>query len=77
MGQKVHPYGFRLGSLYGWQSNWFAERRYAEQLHEDLALRAFIKKKLFLVILFLVFCVFTTPLLEVEQLVLEYFIDTY
>ena len=36
MGQKVHPYGFRLGTLFGWQSNWFAERRYGEQLHEDL-----------------------------------------
>jgi small subunit ribosomal protein S3 len=47
LGQKVHPYGFRLGSLYGWQSNWFAERRYADQLHEDLAIRAFIKKKLY------------------------------
>ena len=47
MGQKVHPYGFRIGTLYGWQSNWFATRRYAELLHEDLALRKFIKKKLF------------------------------
>jgi small subunit ribosomal protein S3 len=47
VGQKVHPYGFRLGTLYGWQSNWFAERRYAEQLHEDLKVRAFIKKKLY------------------------------
>lgn len=47
MGQKVHPYGFRLGTLYGWQSNWFAERNYSEQLHEDLKIRAFIKKKLF------------------------------
>ena len=47
MGQKVHPYGFRLGTLYGWQSNWFAERRYAEQLHEDLKVREFIKKKLY------------------------------
>ncbi len=47
MGQKVHPYGFRLGTLYGWQSNWFAERRYAEQLHEDLKIRSFIKKKLY------------------------------
>ncbi len=37
VGQKVHPFGFRLGILYGWQSNWFAERSYAEQLHEDLA----------------------------------------
>ena len=47
MGQKIHPYGFRIGTLYGWQSNWFAERRYAELLHEDLALRKFIKKKLY------------------------------
>lgn len=47
MGQKVHPYGFRLGTLYGWQSNWFAGKHYAEQLHEDLAVRKFVKKKLF------------------------------
>jgi small subunit ribosomal protein S3 len=47
VGQKVHPYGFRIGTLYGWQSNWFAEKHYADQLHEDLAIRAFIKKKLY------------------------------
>lgn len=47
MGQKVHPYGFRIGTLYGWQSNWFAERRYGAQLHEDLKIRKFIKKKLY------------------------------
>jgi small subunit ribosomal protein S3 len=47
VGQKVHPYGFRLGTLYGWQSNWFAERRYAEQLHEDIKIRTYIKKKLY------------------------------
>ena len=47
MGQKVHPYGFRLGTLYGWQSNWFAERRYVEQLHEDIKVRSFVKKKLY------------------------------
>jgi small subunit ribosomal protein S3 len=47
MGQKVHPYGFRLGTLYGWQSNWFSERRYGPQLHEDVKIRRFIKKKLF------------------------------
>ena len=47
MGQKVHPYGFRLGTLYGWQSNWFAGKRYAVQLHEDIKVRAFIKKKLY------------------------------
>jgi small subunit ribosomal protein S3 len=47
VGQKVHPYGFRIGTLYGWQSNWFAERRYAEQLHEDVKIRSFVKKKLY------------------------------
>ena len=47
MGQKVHPYGFRLGTLYGWQSSWFAGKRYGAQLHEDLKVRAFIKKKLY------------------------------
>ena len=47
MGQKVHPYGFRIGSLYGWQSNWFAEKRYAQYLREDTRIRSFIKKKLY------------------------------
>ena len=47
MGQKVHPYGFRVGTLYGWQSNWFSDKHYATQLHEDLPVRKFIKKKLF------------------------------
>ncbi len=47
MGQKVHPYGFRLGTLYGWKSNWFEERRYADQVHEDYRIRKFIKKKLY------------------------------
>jgi len=47
VGQKVHPYGFRLGTLYGWKSNWFEERRYADQVHEDHRIRKFIKKKLY------------------------------
>ena len=47
MGQKVHPYGFRIGTLYGWQSNWYANRKYAERLHQDIEARNFIKKKLF------------------------------
>lgn len=47
MGQKVHPYGFRLATLYGWQSNWFSERRYSSQLHEDIGIRKYIKKKLY------------------------------
>ncbi|NNL85894.1 MAG: 30S ribosomal protein S3 [Myxococcales bacterium] len=47
MGQKVHPYGFRLGVLYGWKSNWFGDRRYADQVQEDYEIRKFIKKKLY------------------------------
>jgi len=47
VGQKVHPYGFRIGTLYGWQSNWFAEKRYADQLHQDIRIREYIKKKLY------------------------------
>jgi small subunit ribosomal protein S3 len=47
VGQKVHPYGFRLGTLYGWKSNWFDERRYGEKILEDFKIRAYIKKKLY------------------------------
>jgi small subunit ribosomal protein S3 len=47
VGQKVHPYGFRLGTVYGWQSNWFAEKNYGQQLHEDIRIRDFIKQKLY------------------------------
>src|SRR5919197_698404 len=39
MGRKVHPIGFRLGYIKDWQSKWFADRNYADQLHEDLELR--------------------------------------
>jgi small subunit ribosomal protein S3 len=45
LGQKVHPYGFRLGVIYGWESNWYAERGFADLLHEDLRIREYIKKK--------------------------------
>ncbi len=47
MGQKVHPIGFRLGITKTWESRWFAKKDYAKLLHEDLALRKFLKKKLF------------------------------
>jgi small subunit ribosomal protein S3 len=46
MGQKVHPHGFRLGYIYDWNSKWYADRNYTEQLHGDLAIRAAIKKML-------------------------------
>jgi len=46
MGQKTHPTGFRLGIIKTWSSRWYEEKNYAKWLHEDLKLKAFIKKKL-------------------------------
>lgn len=44
MGQKVHPYGFRLGYIKGWHSNWFATKNdYAQTLNEDLQIRKYIE----------------------------------
>ena len=43
MGQKVHPYGFRLGYNKTWHSIWFADKDYAELLHEDLKLKKDLK----------------------------------
>lgn len=47
MGQKVHPIGFRVGILQGWESRWFAEKEYAALLHDDIRIRTFIKKRLY------------------------------
>ena len=46
MGQKVHPYGFRVGFNKPWLSRWYAEKEYANLLHEDLRIRKFIAKRL-------------------------------
>jgi len=46
LGQKVHPYGFRLGYNKTWHSRWYAKKKYAELLHEDLMLRGQLKKRL-------------------------------
>ena len=46
MGQKVNPIGFRLGINRTWDSRWYADGNYAELLHEDLKIRAFLLKKL-------------------------------
>ncbi len=45
MGQKVHPYGFRLGFNKTWRSRWYSDRDYAKLLHEDIALRADLKSR--------------------------------
>jgi len=46
LGQKVHPIGFRLGTIKDWNSKWFAERDYATLLHEDLTIRNYVNTKL-------------------------------
>ena len=47
MGQKVNPVGLRLGVNRTWDSRWFAARKeYAQLLHQDLAIRAELKKRL-------------------------------
>jgi len=45
MGQKTHPFGFRLGVTRTWNSKWYGDKQYARWLHEDLLLRKTIKKK--------------------------------
>ena len=46
MGQKVHPIGLRVGIIRDWDAKWYAEKEYADYLHEDLAIRKFIQKEL-------------------------------
>ena len=46
MGHKVHPTGFRLGVVKGWQSRWYAERDYKQLFAEDFKLRQVINQKL-------------------------------
>src|SRR5690554_5556543 len=46
MGQKVHPYGFRLGYIKDWHSNWYAKDNYGATLQEDLKIRKYIEKNL-------------------------------
>jgi small subunit ribosomal protein S3 len=46
LGHKVHPNGFRLGVVRGWQSRWYAERDYKDILAEDILIRQIINKEL-------------------------------
>jgi small subunit ribosomal protein S3 len=46
MGQKCHPYGFRIVFTKNWKSKWYAKREYAHLLHEDLKLRKELKAQL-------------------------------
>ncbi|KAF1074623.1 30S ribosomal protein S3 [Halodesulfovibrio sp. MK-HDV] len=47
MGQKVHPYGFRLGFNKNWRSRWFSKKDYPAFVFEDSKIRKYVKKALF------------------------------
>ncbi len=47
MGQKVNPHGLRVGVIKDWDSRWFAEADFADNLVEDYNIRKFLKKKLY------------------------------
>ena len=47
MGQKVNPHGLRVGVIKGWESNWYADRDFSDNLVEDYNIRKFLKKKLY------------------------------
>ena len=47
MGQKVNPHGIRVGVIKDWDSKWYAEADFADNLVEDHKIRKFLKKKLY------------------------------
>lgn len=47
MGQKVHPKGLRLGIVEDWDSTWYSHKDYAKFLAEDLAIRKYLKSKVY------------------------------
>jgi small subunit ribosomal protein S3 len=47
MGQKTHPYGFRLGVIKTWTSKWYEDGQYVKWLHEDIRIKRAVKDYLF------------------------------
>ena len=47
MGQKVNPHGLRVGVIKDWDSRWYAEADFADNLVEDYDIRKYLKKKLY------------------------------
>ncbi len=47
MGQKVNPHGLRVGIIKDWNSRWFAEADFADNLVEDYDIRKYLKKRLY------------------------------
>jgi small subunit ribosomal protein S3 len=46
MGQKIHPYGLRLGIVTDWKSRWYSDKMYASQVLEDAKVRDLLEKEL-------------------------------
>ncbi|RPF49992.1 30S ribosomal protein S3 [Aquisalibacillus elongatus] len=46
MGQKINPKGLRIGVIRDWESKWYAEKEYADLLHEDIEVRNYIEERL-------------------------------
>ena len=46
MGQKINPIGMRIGIIRDWDAKWYADKDYADYLHEDLRIRAYINETL-------------------------------
>ena len=46
MGQKIHPYGLRLGIITDWKSRWYSEKDYASQVNEDYRIRKYLRDEL-------------------------------
>ncbi len=46
MGQKINPIGMRIGVIRDWDAKWYADKDYADYLHEDLRIRAYINETL-------------------------------
>lgn len=47
MGQKTHPYGFRLGVIKTWTSKWYEDSQYTKWLHEDIRIKRAVKEYLY------------------------------
>jgi small subunit ribosomal protein S3 len=45
VGQKVNPIGMRVGIIRDWESKWYAEKDYADLLHEDIKIREYIENR--------------------------------
>ena len=46
MGQKINPKGLRIGVIHDWESRWYADKDYADLLHEDIKIREYLEKRL-------------------------------